>query len=359
MLRKRSNTSLVERPSILAVRQFLTRLDSAGSLVDDLLIGAHANSRGDFFMRMYRGQPAGEPTTYETLEHTIDTPRDSINVDRIIGRKPERSVHLLGCNLGNGTQFMTKFKEALGNSVVLTAPKHAHVAHTVGNVVFEYMAYAFRVRRKTAFLSRTAAIVAFQDKKFSLVEGATVPDGRWKYWIPQSDRNDIESLPTKTEEWYELSPLGVSIGSLTSLPTQREFRIDRTPFTQIFEFTSKAGALEMTEADARSALLGQDYFRPDHPWSLNERLGYDNFNSFWNGHDWNFGPPYQEKTRNDMWRRNLVGSRVEYTVVRPITVPIRPITDPPTRMLVFNLYPRRDGIPDGLNVEDSDYFTRV
>ena len=101
---RRPTTSLIDIGGVNTVKQFITHLEKPPITkpVGDLLIGAHANNEGEFFIPMFPGQRGS--TKYETLEESLKNTTKSIKVDTIIGFKAgdpiTHSVHIKGCNLG-------------------------------------------------------------------------------------------------------------------------------------------------------------------------------------------------------------------------------------------------------------------
>lgn len=182
LFQRRANTTLIHNPRTIAtVRAFVDHLATSGTVarpIEDALIGAHANSEGWIFIPMFGGQ-AG-PTSYEILEDTLANPARSIALqDAVIGHNPgdpiTHSVHFKGCNIGKAQPFVAKFREALGDHVNVTAPKHFHGITPEPRLgIFEYMAYEFSLRQPTDFPNRAAVLAAFQAAGFSYVDGTAV-----------------------------------------------------------------------------------------------------------------------------------------------------------------------------------------
>src|SRR5262245_6331310 len=137
MFERRATTTLINEknaPGVNTVRQFITHLDGNSKVtkpVGDLLIGAHANNEGQFFIPMFPGQKGH--TKYETLEESLKDATKSIKIpDALIGfttgSQVTHFVHIKGCNLGQAMPFVKKLKEALGGNVKLTVPKLFHGA---------------------------------------------------------------------------------------------------------------------------------------------------------------------------------------------------------------------------------------
>lgn len=349
MFARRADTTLIDRRAIVSVRQFIGHLDTAAGIVrpvQHLLLGGHANSEGQMFIPMYRGQDG--PTSFETLEETLVTAARSIEIpDALLGRNAGdpivNFVHFKGCNIGKAEPFLVKFKEAFGDNVNVTAPKHFHGLTHERIGVFEWMAYEFVIRRRDAFANRTAAIAEFQGAGFALIDGSAVPDAEWANWIPRNIG--------RTSQVRLRTSLGAGIGRFETTGTLRQFRRDRYPYTFTITYPN-AQAVPRSQADRlqelEDALRDSDPFAAGHPHPQHERLGYASFDDFFAGYAWNCA-------KNG---RRLVctGRRNEYTVVVPIT-------DPATGDLIFNFYPNAGSphaaITDGLQEDDADYFETV
>ncbi len=279
LFQRRGNTTLIHLRRLSSVRQFIHHLDTTGSVtqpIGDPLIGAHANSEGHVFIPMYPGQRGN--TEYEILDATLADATKSIAIpDPLIGHTAgdpiTHAVHCKGCNIGKARPYLVKFKEALGDHVNVTAPKHFHgLTPEPAYGVFEYMEYEFIIRRKDAFPSRAAALAAFQGGGFTLIDGSAVPNASWTNWIPtRINRGRATQIP---------APLGVTIGSRTTVNTPQQFRIDRYPFTWAITYPN-AGAVPGT-VSARLAALEANIqaaanFDPSHAYPMFERLGYATF----------------------------------------------------------------------------------
>ena len=84
MFERRASTTLIHAknaPGVNTVQQFITHLNSNSKItkpVDDLLIGAHANNEGQFFIPMFPGQNGH--TKFETLEASLKDAKKSIKI---------------------------------------------------------------------------------------------------------------------------------------------------------------------------------------------------------------------------------------------------------------------------------------
>ena len=158
--------------------------DLAQHPIGDMVISAHANSEGKWFVTLFDGQKdnAGEKTErtdFENLEQTLEagalTRRIRIDDDTVgfTTPPPTHLVHIKGCNLGKSVPFLTKLKQALGGHVLVSAPKHFQAAYGLkakgNNGSFEFMSYEFQVQTPArpvggkfeGFASRADLIAAF------------------------------------------------------------------------------------------------------------------------------------------------------------------------------------------------------
>ncbi len=358
MFQRRANTTLIFRRRITTVRGFITHLDTAGGIVrpvGDLLIGGHANSEGQIFIPMYPRQRG--PTEFETLEQTLANPARSIKIpDALIGYTAgdpiTHSVHFKGCNIGKTPPFLVKFREALGEHVNVTAPKHFHGLTPARNQgIFEYMAYEFIIRRRNAFANRNAAIAGFQAVGFTLIDGSAVPNNAWANRMANWQERWIPRRINRTREDQVPAPLGVNIGRRNTINTPQQFRVDRLPFTWTITYPNvgsvPAGDAARLQA-LENSLQADPRFDAAHDFPKYERLGYPTFADFFAGYNW--------RCRRHGRRLVCTGRRVEYTVVVPIA-------DPTTGNLIFNFYPNAGSphaaITTGLQESDTDYFETV
>ena len=194
---RRTTTSLIDIRGVNTVRQFITHLEKTTAIakpVGDLVLGAHANNEGQFFIIMFPGQKGW--TKYETLEESLKNTAKSIKVDNVISFKAgdpiTHSVHIKGCNLGQALPFLNKLKEALGGGVKITAPKTFHGATPwPGEGVFEYIGYQFALTRTQPFPSRKAAIAEWDNAGFTLIDGNPVTTADWEALIPKDPNVDL------------------------------------------------------------------------------------------------------------------------------------------------------------------------
>lgn len=345
---RRANTTVVFRRRLRTMRGFVNHIDTEPSItfpIDDVLVGAHANSEGQLFMPMFPGQRG--PTQFETLQEAIDDAAKSValsdaSIGYTAGDPVTHSVHFKGCNLGKALPFIAKFKEALGEHVNVTAPRHFHgVTPSRPHGSFEYMAYEFSIRQDRDFASRADLLDAFDAAGFTYIDGTAVPTADWGPLVPRRIG--------RTVRLQERATLGAAIGRLTTIFVPRQFRVDRLPFTWTITFPrpsdvpAPAGRQAAFEDSLRND--DKDRFSDLHEFPMYERLGYATFDDFIDGYRW----------RHTKSGRRLVtrGTRTEYTIVVVIK-------DRTTGHLIFNFHPRSGtsfpAMTTALQETDSDYF---
>lgn len=349
---RRANTTVVFRRRLRTLHAFVNHIETEPSItfpIGDVLLGAHANSEGQLFMPMFPGQRG--PTQFETLQETIDDAAKSValsdaSIGYTAGDPITHAVHFKGCNLGKALPFIAKFKEALGDHVNVTAPRHFHgITPSRPHGSFEYMAYEFSIRQDRDFASRADLLDAFDDAGFTYIDGTIggtpVPTADWAPFVPRRIG--------RTVRLQERATLGTAIGRLTTIFVPRQFRVDRLPFTWTITYPRAsdvpAPALRQTEFEDSLRNDDQDRFSATHPFPMYERLGYATFNDFIGGYRW----------RHTKSGRRLVtrGTRTEYTIVVVVK-------DRTTGHLIFNFHPRSGtafpAMTTALQETDSDYF---
>lgn len=349
LFQRRANTTLIHTRTIATVRAFVDHLATSGTVarpIDDALIGAHANSEAWIFIPMFGGQDG--PTSYEILEETLADPAKSIALqDAVIGHNPgdpiTHSVHFKGCNIGKAQPFLAKFREALGDHVNVTAPKHFHGITPERRLgTFEYMAYEFSLRRPSDFPNRAAVLAAYQAAGFTYLDGTAVAAADWNPWIPRRIN--------KTRTFQEPAPLGIKLGTRRTIRVPRQFRVDRLPFkfTTTFQNAASVPAPAARQAEFERVLALDPRFDAAHAFPAYERLGYASFADFIAGYTW---------THPSSGRRmNTRGRRTEYTVVVVIM-------DRVANHLIFNYHPAAGSphaaITTGLQENNGDFFETV
>jgi len=366
MFSRRPTTTLVSFRSLVTLRGFiahLVALPSGSKPIGDILLGGHANSSGEMFIKMWPLQRGR--TTFEVLEQALEDPAHPLGLpDPLIGFTPgsavTHAVRFKGCNIGKDrpditrtptNPFLDRFKQALGGNVIVTAPKHFHYlfpARSLG--VFESMTYEFVVRIPAVkvrggfrgFANKAELVQACSDAGFTDVNGTPVPATTWTAVIPRNIRRAWHRDPPV--------PLGVAFGRRQTAPARTQLRIDSRPF-RVFIPLADMSPLPTTDAerfDALDAFVGSSVeFGAGNDYPKYERLGYADFRSLMDGWHWTYG-----RNRTHMI---CTGRRYAYTVSFPVT--------DAGGNLVFNFYPRTGSphapVLTGLQETDPDFFASV
>ncbi|HEX8494996.1 MAG TPA: hypothetical protein VF658_19300 [Pyrinomonadaceae bacterium] len=348
---RRPNTTLIAaQRGRTVVRQFIGHLNTSPAItrpVDDLLLGAHANDEGFLFAPMFAGQNGA--TTFETLEATLADPNKSIVIPNPLigftaGDPITHSFHIKGCNIGKAAPFLTKLKEALGDNVNVTAPKHFHgITEYAAQGVWEWMAYEYKISQRDPFANQAAAIAEFTAQNFTRIDGSTVPATEWAGWIP----NRI----TQTDSRVITVNLGQTIGRRSTIQAIQEFRVRRGQFNYTITFPNSQ-SVPTTQPDREQALdqslNSNPLFDAVHPFPEYVRWGYTSIADFLAGYQWTFSRSGAVLV--------CVGRRWEYTMLVPIL-------DLATGDIIFNFYPNAGSpqapITTGLQESDTDYFETV
>ncbi|WP_157986604.1 hypothetical protein [Chitinophaga alhagiae] len=370
---RRGNTTLIAATAARnTLREFISHIDGSATVtkpIQDMLLGTHANAQGYLAATMFDNQIGR--TGYEVMEDAIsgrhtsdsttpDTTLTSIAIpDTLIGYTTgpvANNFHIKGCNVGRATAFLQKMKEALGDHVNLTAPLHFFglYQHTAYGI-WEFLAYEFKLLSKTAFANRAALVTAFDNLGLTFYNGDPVPVADIETWVPRTITR-AATTPLNL-------PLGISIGSRTTIGTERQFRY---PGPEDYTFTinfPNASQVPSTPADRMTALEnGLDSFKyrqsdtvggfdPAHPYPEYERWGYSSKQDFLDEHDWRF-----EKSGSRLICR---GRFHAYTLLVPITD-----RDPANLgNIIFNFHPNAGSphaaITTGLVETDTNFFATV
>jgi hypothetical protein len=345
---RRDNTSLVGVKGVVSVRGFAAHLETSGTVtrpIDDALLGAHANSEGWIFIAMH-GKQTG-PTNFETLEDTIATASHSIAIDDSVigftaGDPITHSLHFRGCNIGKALPFLTKFREALGDHVMVTAPKHFHgVWEHPAYGTWEYMAYEFVLRRDSDFANRADLLAAFDAEGFTYIDGSAVPTADWGTWVPKSIKSTVKLSVT--------GKLDAPIGKRKTIDAEQQFRVNREPFTWTTKYPD-AASVPATQADRQTTfeagINADSTFDTAHPYPYYERLGYASVADFLAGYKWT-----HTQVKNKVFTK---GTRAEYTILVPIV-------DMATGNLVYNFHPLSAAFTKVIKLLETDalYFASV
>ncbi|MDR7253971.1 hypothetical protein J2X46_002961 [Nocardioides sp. BE266] len=338
-------TTMIDVPT---VREFVTavNLDSPNHPVSALLVGAHANSEGKWFIPLFAGQTDNAKkltnrTDFENLQQTLEPGAltKQIRVDAstvgFTAPPPTAVFQIKGCNLGKSKPFLVKLKEALGGRMLVSAPKHfqgAYGSPVPGNLgSFEFMSYEFQVQtpaRKngskfTGFTSRADLIAAFVAADHQYLSGR-VPDADWEALVPKKNFNQTQTFAYRASlggTFAGQTDLVMSPNPKTGLGGGRQFRYYLA--TTTWPMPMPAGNQAAKEATLKSKIATDDpRFASTHAWPFYERIGFGSLDEYMAGHHWTFE------------KKAAIGRRVEYTVVIPVTD-----TSGATPTLFFNFFP--------------------
>jgi hypothetical protein len=351
LARRTQTTTIAAQRRRTTVQQFINHLNTTASItkpIGNLLLGAHANSEGEIFITMFTGQRGG--TTWDVLEQSLNTAANSIAIpDTLIGftaPPPTAFLHFKGCNAGKQRPFLVKLKEALGDHVNVTAPKHFHdIFFDTRYGVWESMAYEFRLQRPqaSAFTTVPGARAAFHGASLTLINGTAIPRENWDTWIP-----DTVNV-SRSSRWNVPANIGSGFGRRTTADTTQEFRVDPTTFHVVI--TSSATDDAQRKADLQADLAGRTRFQSTHSFPMYQELGYASLSSFVNGYTWKFTASGSSL--------DCLGSRIIYTSV----IPIRDPADALNGNLIFNFYPNAGStipsVTTTLQESDATYFESV
>jgi hypothetical protein len=348
--RRAQTTTIQRRKGRTTVRQFIHHLDTAAAIakpIGNMLLGAHASSEGEIFIRLFPGK--ARDTNWDALERSLSAAANSVAIpDSLIGYTsgpPTAFLHFKGCNAGKQRPFLVKLKEALGDHVNVTAPKHFHdIWFDTRYGVWESMAYEFRIQRPKFFADPADALSELQGAPdMNLINNSPVPSANWPIWIPK--RISVR----RTTKWTVHANLGSSFGKRKTIPTTLEFRVEPTEFPTFIKSSATTDAAR--KADLQAELATRARFKSSHPFPRYKELGYSSLANFLNGYTWKFTP-----SGSDL---HCLGSRIIYTSVIPILDP----ADSLKGNLIFNFYPNSGSsipaITTTLQENDAKFFESV
>jgi hypothetical protein len=390
---RRAQTRLVNRKGVGTVNEYVNFLknDTSGCPancfvvrpIGNVLLGAHANLNGGVRVQMFRGQAQVDNqaglSDFETLEATLADPsnqgRSILLPDPLIGPDPTTHFfHFRGCNLGKATKFLTKWKQALGGKIQVTAPKHFHGVSELNKRLdddrgtWEFMQYEFILRSPTRLASTDAlaAALAALQPKLTFADGTAVDDGNWGPWLKGLNIKNGSTIPLF---W----PLTVGVTNKTKLRLGRVLTVANPGFKIRFDFPSEAQVPldEPTQRQTMRQFLLNDAghpppsrYTPAHPFPIYERRGFADFDAFFNAHTWSFKKVSRiekvQGVKTRIWSLQVIGDRFVYTVMIPITSP-NPGPDPVLNTTVLvNFIPNSGTAPPGELLEsDEKYFATV
>lgn len=309
------------RASLLAgnenIEDFFRNLNRNNVVADDLLVGSHASNEGILFLDL-DAKRSGQVSTYEVLEEVAAD--DTLEIPVGIKKSTTR-FHVKGCRIGADEcrPYLTLLKRALGNKTPVTAPRFFHGFYRGALGHFEWMGHSYEVKSKDAFRSRDDLVKAFQQARFTRLDGSAVEDADINRWVrrelilsPAAQHVVALSVPVR------IVPRTGDLSAIDNVGSQ--CRSEREIYTHI------APGLN-TQAKLKTALQAEDMFKPTHAFPFFKRQRFATFDDWFNGKSWAFTP------RTNTWR----GTHFVYTLVIPVTKPAKPPA--PTNELIFNFYP--------------------
>jgi len=352
LLSNRPNTTLIReqvarRRSISNVASFLEYLVTNPNIpkpVGNLLLASHGIDQGGMEIALV-GAQSNTKTTYEVLEELVSSPSGSpVRIPDALRQRGGTAVHIRGCSIGKWKPFVQKLKQAFGEEIKVTAPKHVHIVHPFGPMHYwgEFLAYHFKVARKKKLPNRDAVVAAFQNRipPFEFIPsapgsvGSPVPDNMWQSWIPkQFDQEALTRKPMYVD-------LGIKIEGTNRTDVGRSYSYERNYFDYTITLSANPGNEAKQLEALRAAFDNDKRFNKYHDLPVYERYGYDDVPGFVDGWKWHFDwkPPTLVCT----------GMRHKYSVY----IPIR---DPATNRLIFNYFPSRgSGVVPFISLVESD-----
>lgn len=321
---------------------------------DELVVGGHANQRGDWMIDPFPDSFAGPWTDFEALEDAMNAPGKAVAIpDALIGYSPTtptptaRAFHIKGCNIGRAEPWLIKLREALGGHVRVTAPKHFHGISTNGTAgvtpleAIEWMGYQFIAFQKTAFSSRNALAAAFRGQGYVRPDGVTIPLEAYKAWLRLLPVRNLR-IPIIKERKRIRLPLGENLGGHRYAEGLMGLYI-RTPRSSVVFHTfaiPAPGVIPPTHTARLSTLPTWFQTAPEyldtHPFPIFKRYGYATLTEMIEGLDWRFNVD----TAADPPTIDCIGGRFEYELLVPMATPGPGGTFAPTRApLIYNHIP--------------------
>jgi hypothetical protein len=182
---------------------------------------------------------------------------------------------------------------------------------------------AVRVRRTPlrGFANRNELIEAYKTAHLSYHDGTPIPDADWGTTLVPRRMRDNRGIAMTI-------PLGRTVERLTSVTIRKQFRIELEQVRWTISgaaSTAPAGQLALL----RASIVADARFAATHPWPMYERRGFVDFDTYMDGHLWEFNPSGGDLV--------CTGSRFDYTILLPIVD--RSVTPATNRPLIFNFYP--------------------
>lgn len=315
-----------------------------------LIIASHANPEGHLFIRL--SLMAAHTIQYEDLEQAVKDKILNIN-SKLLEPRPRDSngqtippmMIIRGCRIGQNIPFLTKLKEALGNQIVVNAPKHFHIIARFDRPFgwVEYLAYGFQINHPNQFQNRDRIINGFRAQGFTTIDNQQVPARLWQQWIPRQNLNREGNITFRMRVILPINNRG--------FPINATFRIRRRDY--LTRNGSIPLAIDPGNINGRRNAL-RDYLIRNSPSFRHRyypewvRFGYRTVNDFMNGWTWSFE---YENTKHLL---HYNASRYEYSLILPIT-------NLATNHLYLNFYPtgRQGVLREDLRANDPRFFTSV
>lgn len=340
------------------VESFIDVLETSNLVqrpVNDLAIGCHGHQIG--LMQIQLDSASPEMTGWEdatrastTLSVAIPTP---VLEPRpvIFGVPVQARVRLVACDVGSARPFVAQLKDAFGGAVLVTATAHIEsMVYVKGyhqlDGVLRFLSYNFRITRPTRFADKPVAVEAFHKLERRYIDNSLVPRSVWERLIP----DDVGSRDFGEVRRFRALDIDPPLAGVPPCP--------RMPLsTEIFEFTTESigpftvspPPFDLLTWQERSAFMAahlrvQSNMQPSHPFPVFKRWGYETFDAFMDGLEWD--------TTGD--RSKWTGFRYVYTVRQPVTLPANSNT------VLFD-FVSRSGSPTHLGLAESDplLFTTV
>lgn len=394
----RTNTILIDTdadPSMANLQGFLKGIATSDKIthpIRDLIVVGHASGiSGAFRIPLTPG--AADHVYYEDLVDAVKA--KTLNVDMSLfeprpkGETRVPFMRLFGCTVGRAAPYMKKFKEALGNRMIVVAPNHLLRVASLGPAELAYMAYGFRVflgppttpkgkKRSTrtkkdlvdayvaATDAETASATAAKGKPPSGVPGnyvlqdwTPVTKAQWEAWVPKNPEdpkwfplNPFKPVPVPDPHEIKNEVLLPVLKIKRNAPRVFECRLAHPFFRDplVLPLTKDPGTDAARKHAVKAHLQKDAIYTDKHPFPEYVRFGYKTIDEFMDGWDWQFA--YDSKTH----QLSCNPVRDEYGIVQPITR---------DGFLMMNLYqkksvPRRlkKLIPiELLMISDPFYFT--
>jgi len=335
VMQARPKTTLIAKFGLTSIAGFLQELSSQSVKADDLVVGAHAsdNTWAIPFDSTTPRPTGSNGKDYEILEAV--KLKGTIHIPASV-RSASTKFHVKGCDIGSdrAQPFVTLLKEALDNPQQVTAPKYLHtLAPHADRGVFEYMQYEFIVMSKTYIENTPALVESFQKQGFTTgVEAGKptvpIPDDNWKKWVkyglnlaPWDSDEVVFTVETKIDP-----PITSGKVKLTYLFKNASC----TSRLETFGINAPMGSTPIPKDDATRLALAKDRLRAmptmqsSHPFATYVRLGFQDFDSFFDGLDWTVVVQGTDLV--------ITGQHYVYSVRIPITKAA-------DNKLIFNYYP--------------------